>query len=402
MKRLRVLLLVLAVASVLAGVAAFALWPALARRIVDTAAGAHGLQLQYDDLELRWGRVRITNATVAMQNVSGLTARVPRVDVTLDGLTPTRVKADGAEVRVVGSAAALVIDLSRWSRDHARTLSFPLQSSNVQLAWQENERAAPWLRMIGATVDPRQGGGALVADSVRLGPVPAGAVEVEWNAGPGTVTFSVGPKGSAQRPVTLVVEHQASPPVAHATLQPVPLLALASPLGLDLGADKAASAAAKLDFELPQADGPVRGRAELTLQGYVPPHPRELDGIVFGNETKVATAFDISSDRQRVQLTDMTVQAGAFAVKGGGSVTDAGDHANIALDLQGAIACSLLAQSAVKVAVPGILGQLVGDAANRSLTGTVAVRITVQADSRNLQQAQVNPSVGIGCGLRLP
>jgi hypothetical protein len=48
---------------------------------------------------------------------------------------------------------------------------------------------------------------------------------------------------------------------------------------------------------------PFQGRLEASLTGWVPPHPVELGGFFFGNQTTFGTDFVLCSVASTVTLT---------------------------------------------------------------------------------------------------
>jgi hypothetical protein len=145
----------------------------------------------------------------------------------------------------------------------------------------------------------------------------------------------------------------------------------------------------------------IQGSADLLLDGWTPPHPRELSSVITGKRTTLASKIGVAANRSKVSLTDIVLRAGKFELKGAGAVTRAGDHATARLDLKGPIACADLVRSAAKDRF-GFLGELAGEAASGATTGSVVVNVAVEADSRDLRAAKIQPKVGIGCGLKLP
>jgi hypothetical protein len=162
-------------------------------------------------------------------------------------------------------------------------------------------------------------------------------------------------------------------------------------------------------FTLPIAADPrpIEGTAAVNLAGYVPPHPIELDGILFGDRTTVTTRFTLAADRDSAKLADFSVTAGSLKLTGEGTVARAVaaggalDHAVLDLRVSGAVACSILTRSAVTAHLGKLGGDLLGDLAKRALTGSVAVTVLVAADTRDLAAARISPSARVGCKLRL-
>jgi hypothetical protein len=138
------------------------------------------------------------------------------------------------------------------------------------------------------------------------------------------------------------------------------------------------------------------------LHGYLPPRPRELQGIVYGKTTKLGTAFRVADDRRSAALSDATLLAGALALRGGGLVERRAAGARLKLDLSGQVPCAALARSAVGANLGNnLLGDLVGGLAGAALRGSLTINAHVEADTSDLDRARVSPVVSGTCGLGL-
>ncbi len=140
------------------------------------------------------------------------------------------------------------------------------------------------------------------------------------------------------------------------------------------------------------------GSFNAVLDGFVPPHPKELNGIVFGGKTKVSSNFRLSDDA--VALDNVAIEAGSFKLKGTGKVT-LGEGGALSLDLKGSVPCSELAISAISSHLGTAAGLLTRGLASGRLGGTVSVHVTVEAKLNDLEHAKVVPSAYIGCKVSL-
>src|SRR5690606_28042914 len=95
------------------------------------------------------------------------------------------------------------------------------------------------------------------------------------------------------------------------------------------------------------------------------------------------------------------VKHGALELAGRGRVVRVGDHAEALIELDGQLACTAVAAAAARSRLGEGLGGLVAEAARRTLDGSVAVGVTIEADSRRLAEAEIARRVGLGCGLKL-
>jgi hypothetical protein len=69
------------------------------------------------------------------------------------------------------------------------------------------------------------------------------------------------------------------------------------------------------------------------------------------------------------------------------------------MNLSGNLPCAAVAQSAAAAHVGSFLAEILGNAAKQVMDGSLAVRVKISADSRHLDEARVEPTVGIGCGI---
>ncbi|NUO48459.1 MAG: hypothetical protein HOV80_06350 [Polyangiaceae bacterium] len=156
------------------------------------------------------------------------------------------------------------------------------------------------------------------------------------------------------------------------------------------------SVTGKLDVGLTGADA-LKGSFNSTVAGYVPPHPRELQGILFGDATKVSGKFAL--DGFAVKITELSVKAGTLELKGTGELALLDGH--VTLDLKGAVPCAELAVSAIGAHVGGVGSIIAGRLARGRLTGTVETRVTVDANVRDLEKAKVAPSAFVHCSVAI-
>jgi hypothetical protein len=160
----------------------------------------------------------------------------------------------------------------------------------------------------------------------------------------------------------------------------------------------------KLEFAGRDAGMPEKGEAKLVLDGWIPPHPVELDGFVFGKTTTVESQMTFAADGKRVDLTGTRITAGRFTLSGGGTLTREETALTLALDLAGALPCDALAAAAAESRLGRLLGREMGvkggNAARQVVGGSVSVRILVNGTTADLANAKVTRSIGIGCGLK--
>ena len=393
------MLLVLAVVGV---VVALRLIEPMVRREVVAQAKAYGVViLAIRELDYGRGFVRLGNTDFELEGVSGVRGTARKIEIALDGKKPTKLEVDGVELMFEGSAARLAFELSQWTRRHPEVYRLPVTAKNMRIGWSAPPGSKPWVVVEGGSLWPSPVGGRFEASRMLVEGVDTGKLIVTWIADQALVGLGLGSDDPKNAPVRLEVHHAAKPPTASITLTPMALERLSGPFGMALPIENVTvSGKADVVFVPKQNVDGLEGSALLELDGFVPPHPPELDGFVFGNKTTVTTKYAVSDDRKHVTLSDSLVQAGSFKLKGGGEIRRQEDHATIALDLSGSLSCKELAAANAESYLGRMIAPLARRAARDFLTGSVAVFVKIRADSRDLAAAKVLRTIGVGCGLR--
>lgn len=399
-----ILLALLALTLLAAGAAAYRPY---VRRLILREATRLGVVLVFDDFELARGSVRLLRARCELASVAGLRAQIGTLTVTLDGLAPTRIDADGIDVAVEGSAADRFLVLSAWSTEHPSAYRTPSESRNVRLTWSARPGEAPWLTLTDGALSADGKAATFRAPSATIEGLAVGALGAAWSADKATISIGLGKEIIADAPIRIEVDPAARPPTVSAVMVPRKLDELAAPMGLGnarLPGTKNATVDGSARLTLGQhADrDAVMGSVTATIKGWVPPHPKELDGIIYGSSTVLGATFVVSEDRKKVTITEATVTAGGFKLKGKGAIDRDPTFARAVLDMDGAVACTDVARSAASSGWGDLLGGLLGGVAQQAMQGSVAVHVHVEADSRDLGGAKLQHQIGVGCGLRAP
>jgi hypothetical protein len=234
---------------------------------------------------------------------------------------------------------------------------------------------------------------------VDLGKVGAGFAR-EASA----IALGFGESDLAKAPFRIEVSPNATPPTAKFTLAPIAAERLAKPLGMPLPiSGVVVSSTTNLAFPTGPAEGSVNGSTTVTLKGYVPPHPFELDGFIFGDTTTFDTKLSMPAIRDRITLTDAQLKAGKFELHGDGLLIRGSDHSEATLNLKGELPCSALAaveaESRLATILTHDLNVKAGQLAEKLVNGTVTVGLKASLDTRNLAAARVDRTIGVGCGL---
>jgi hypothetical protein len=376
--------------------------PALMRALVVREARARGVDLVVRQVDPGWGWVRLRDAEVTFRGIDGVRVKLVRATIDLRGVSPSRVEVRGMQVGVQGSAADVMLDVAAFAKAQPDALQFPIAAEGVSVEWKERARDDPWLRIHDATVLPASRGVRLRAPEASVLDVSVGPVGASWSSDGGSATLGFGQEDPTLALVRLDVPHGLEAKDVLVTLRSMRLGDLQRPLGvtMPIGPDTMVSGNASIALRADRA-GAIAGTMHVSLRGWVPPHPRELNGIVFGEETTFDTKFSVDAARRQVKLGGSRVAAGAFVLQGGGVVDRRGDHATIAMDMSGAIPCQALAKSAVDAHLPGPVGDFIGDVVKGALKGAVTVTVSVRADTRALGAADVKHTVSPGCGFKL-
>jgi ADP-dependent NAD(P)H-hydrate dehydratase / NAD(P)H-hydrate epimerase len=395
-------LVVLGAAGAVAGVLGY---QPLVRYLVQRETQRLGFLVTYESIEIHGfflGAV-LHGVHVDLDGVRGFHADVDQVVVDLDGSKAQRIVTSGARVAVERSAADLLLDLGAWINGHPDLYRIPGEATGVAITWADAPKTAAWLALQGGTLTTNGTDAAFRTPSATVSGQPLGAASAAWAAAAATITVGLGNEAIGDAPIRVELHPNEQPATALLTLRPTRLESLGAPLGLALPAPGAvADGTVALTLGTRAGHGVIDGTASFTLAGWVPPHPRELGGIVFGDRTTFTTKLSISEDHRKVTLTDAVMTAGALKLKGGGTIERRDAYALCALDFKGSLACADVARSAVASSWGDLAGQLAGSVARIAMDGSVGIKVHVEADTRDLQSAKLTHEVGVGCGLRVP
>ncbi|HEU5076203.1 MAG TPA: hypothetical protein VFU02_18550 [Polyangiaceae bacterium] len=392
------LFVLLGVGAVL--VAVFVIRPMLRERVV-AEAQKRGIELGFDEVEVSWSHLSVSAARFRLIGVKGVAGTVKRIDITTSSFEPTGIALEELHLDVLGSVPSLLLETTEWTKNYPSAFTLPLSARPVSVRWRTTEADQPWLSLAGGKVGRTAQGGNFSVPSANVAGVTLGPVGTRWTKEASVVRLGLGDKDAKNTPLTINVDFAKDQPTAVIRLEPTRTERLAQPLGVELPVKGVSvSSDVKLTFPNRLGTGPVTGNMKVTLDGYVPPHPPELDGFVFGKATLFESDFKVSEDRQTVTLDPSSVKAGAFQLKGKGVVQRHPDHAQAAFEFRGFLACTALAGAALETHLGQILSKLPKVVARQTLQGSVGVTIRINADTRDLENAKVLKLIGIGCGLR--
>lgn len=389
----------------LASAAAFFLVPSFVEREVVRRAREQGVELELGELDYGWEWAKIEHGRARLVGVSGLSVRFDRLLVDLDGTDPVRLDFEGVKVEADGSLPALTLALGAWSKRYPHFYALPISARGVGVEWRPEAGRPPWLVLRGGTAASAAGSTIVAADTAEVAGANVGRVGASWTKTASSVALGLGETELGKAPLKVGVDFSLPRPKITLTLSPTPLERLAAPFAIRLPVkDVTGSTEVVLEFASQEAELPDHGHAKAELRGWIPPHPAELDGFVFGDTTSVETDLALAANGTDSTLTNTRIVAGKFALEGGGSLTRDGDELRLKLDLEGALPCDALASAAAESRLGKLLGreagQRAGAVARQVVGGSVKVRVQVDATTRDLQNANVTRSIGIGCGLR--
>jgi len=374
--------------------------PMLRERVVSEAR-VRGIELGFDDVEVSFSHLSIQKARFRLVGVRGVAGTVDRIDVTTKQFEPTGIHLENLHLELLGSVQSLAVETAEWAKTYPEAFALPLSAKPVSARLRSTLDEPAWLSLSGGQVGHSTKGGSFEAATATLAGITVGPVGTSWTKDTQNIELGLGKKELSQAPLTIKVVHTATKPSATISLKPSPADQLAAPLGVKLPVTGVTlSALTTLQFGDKYGALPITGEMQVTLDGYVPPHPPELGGFVFGNSTSFTTKFRMSADKKTVDMSETQVTAGAFKLKGSGQAQRFPDHARVRFELTGFLNCVDLASAAAETHLGQVLSKLPKLIAKQALQGSVGVTVKVDADTRDLENAKVLKLIGIGCGLQ--
>jgi ADP-dependent NAD(P)H-hydrate dehydratase / NAD(P)H-hydrate epimerase len=409
---IKIALVAVVVLVVLAVGALFLLAKPMARRIATEQARAHGIDLAFENISFGFGWAKVENATFSLVGFPRIHGTIRQIDVTLSGLTPTEIRSLGMDVEAEGSAPTLVLGIVEWTEHYPHTFKLPAEAAEMTVTWRQDPGGEPFAKLTGGSVRRAASGATFVSEHALLGACPAkadgapscpdlGNLGAVWTATDASVTFGFGEADVNRAPVRVEVKPKGERPTAEITLSPVDARKLAGPFGVTLPVkDLTASGSVHLDLPKGESRAPITGTLDAKLDGFVPPHPRELDGFVFGDSTTFASKLAIDQKREHVDFSESKLAAGSFKLAGAGTLDREADHGHAKMTLSGSLPCDALAGAAANTYLGKTLGGIAGKLARQFVGGSVGITVKIDALTNDLPHMKVTPVIGIGCGLK--
>lgn len=376
------------------------------RRVVAEAA-ARGIELTPGEVDFGWQWVKLKSARAKLIGAPAFEAQLGVVDVQLESFEPSLVQLSDVKLGISGSLPRVLLELGEWTKNNPRAYEAPVVASHIELQVSEAPAEPPWLVVSGGALTRTEFGGAFSAASCTLSGFELGKVGAGFAKTGGDVSIGFGDQQAQAAPLRLDASVDAKGAgKLRLALTPTKLGLLGKGLGITLPLPEVI-VASDVELTLPPGvldGGVVTGKLHSSLKGFVPPHPPELDGFVFGDETTFDTELSVNEQRSQVKLSGSRLKAGKFELRGGGTIERQGLDARLALTLNGALPCDALAGAAAESRLGKLLGKASGKQGKRAaqtlVGGEVSVTVGIDATARDLANAKRSEKIGVGCGLR--
>jgi hypothetical protein len=326
----------------------------------------------------------------ALTNVA-LSGSIDRLELGLSGLTPASLKLRGARL-VLGGAPRLNELLGSGSP--APNPDLPLEVEQSALSWQPDASTPAVLVLTEIAFSSASRRLTSRFEVVRRG-------HGQLAVGPEGIEVTLGDPARPEVRLIVRVLPKAERAEVSLDLRRVPLRTLEGPWlqltdtlrPVELEGRIFASVPLGLSIEAPAGD------VHLTLHGLQFPVPRELDGLIHRSPPKLSGKLALTRSFDRARVADLSLLTGELMMRGDAELEPKGQGLAVKARLAGPLACRAIAQSAATAHSDSLLASLAGRFARRVLTGSVEVVAVLDAQTSDLERAQVFTSIGIGCGL---
>lgn len=404
-KRVRGAVIALGVLVGLMGVALLYVtlrFDAILRDRITAEAKECGMQLEFDGVEssgiLPWQsgepKVLLKNAKLKSEEAPGVEISVKKLSVPLKGTFPaySPKHVTGSDVDIVAPDLSSLAAFERSAKS-GKASKTPANVEGVKVTIQRVAESLP-ISVIARADRVDTGDGKVqfknvtleVPDPVfnrKIGPFSAEIERVE------DITWA----RFAEYPFARVgVQDDGSK--AKVQAGPTDSGQVGQKLGLDL---PPMNITGEVEAQLKGADA-MTGTFNITLDGYVPPHPREINGILHDNKTKVSGKLRYTEPA--IFFDDLVVVSGGLTLKGKGKIDWAAGGV-LSMNLSGAVACSALASSVVSDRLGGLAGVITGELSRGRLTGSVGINVDINAKVTELKNLNISPRASIGCKVSL-
>ena len=402
---LKKLLLWLLSLAVLAGIAlavlGFVFLPRWVKQEAVKQARERGVELVPGDVSFSRGWVQLSNSQASLIGVRGLQASIGLADVELAGFRPARVRLAQVKANVVADPLVFLRELQSWYAAHSSKLTEPFSIQELELSLRNEAKAEPLILFESAALDYKPQSVALRVERASALGRNLGGARIAFDQDKLQVGVTLGQRSLDNPTLNLELREKAKPNL-HLAFAPIPLGVLGQALQLPLPLPQV-TLSGSVDANFPATGlliGNIEGDVALALGGYLPPHPVELDGFVFGDTTNITAHFVVEPLKMLLRLESVGVTAGAFSLKGQGAVRNAERGPKLVLSLSGSLPCAALGSAAAETRLGRALGKLTGQAVRTTVMGAVGVHVAIDADLAAPEQARVLKSITPGCGLK--
>ncbi|HET9933318.1 MAG TPA: hypothetical protein VFQ35_21585, partial [Polyangiaceae bacterium] len=364
-------------------------------------AKRRGIELEPGEVSFGLGWVQVKDAKLSLVGLPGIRAKAGIIDVELARMTPQRFTLNDVKVEATGSASGLQGDLSSWLRAHEAQFTEPVFMKPVEVQYRQQPSGGASMAITGGEISASHTELDVKASRFTIEGHELGAMKLTGKKSHVELAMTLG-LSDIKNPTLDIEATVADGWKLHVALAPVLLGRLGAALNTAMPLP-AVTASGTFDLDVPRVLTPgahPSGRVDATLKGYVPPHPVELDGFVFGDTTELGSKFTVVPEQLKLLLEETRVKAGSFVLQGAGSVAVEAGGPRLRLNLSGALPCGALAGAAAQTRLGTALGRLTGKAARETLSGSVGVHVVVEADVLNLDNPRVLKTITPGCGLK--
>ena len=401
-KRVLLVLAALALLGLIAvGVVAAILVPRYVEREVMAQAKERGIELTPGEIAFGWGWVQVSKAKVKLIGVRTLQGSFEIADVSLDGRTPLGFALSDVKLEATGNPLLVREELTAWARTYEQRTTEPLSVIRLALSLRTEPMAEPELSLADGKLTVEGGRLKLDVGRATVRGLDLGPLRARRDAEKLSLGLTLG-HSTLDNPALTLEYREGEQSLVHAALAPTSVGNLNRAFGVALPRPDV-TVSGSVDLRIPKnvlVGGRLTGRVDFALKGYVPPHPIELDGFVFGDTTEVGAALRLEPERLRVVISDAKVKAGRFELTGGGELRAEGRQGRLTLSLRGELPCNALAGVVAETRLGRALGKVAGEAARTVVGGGVGVRVSVDLTTDQPQSARVIKTITPGCGLR--
>ena len=386
-----------------------------ARQQLLEQARDHGFILRVTEADYSLTSLRLRNPSVELRGVPGVTLAIQSAQIDLTRLRPTRLQLSAVRVQAVGAPLPLLQALEIWKAKYLTRLLQntlpPPEVDDLQFNWRATMDGPALLRLDGVTwarsanATPATAvNGTLTAARVTAGSSTLRALSLAVHYTTDEIALGFGATQLESAPMRAGFQRQADADDLYLSFTELPLGPMLASLGApNVDANLAAvRAKGRVSLRFPHDERlHYLGRVELDLRGWVPPHPAELDGFVFGNTTNLQADIAVERSLTQAQLSHLGLSSGALKLAGHGVVELAAmASAHLKAQLNGQLPCSTLASAVVESKLGQVYGRWAASHAGQTVAGNVAVTIQIDANSAHLDQIKIAKRIGVGCGLK--